>query len=262
AQAVGDYQQSLAGGRGNPGGMQAMMERMMKDPAYQARFEKMSKQEQEAEIRKFMGNAQAPPPPAGETAAERQAKQATTETTAVLAKQKELFTLIDRVREIDAEFAKKDQAILATPGGHDQIAKDVAARIAKLPVFGGGEADPIPDPVKLQALQREQATRDRARSTWELQQRTALFGQRKARYKELATAYATWLKQNVAPTTSQTAQLLDDATAEAALTCEQELISATEKLGQYSSEVTWNAALYESFYQKKMAEPAARPISR
>src|SRR5439155_25907489 len=100
-QAAGDYQQSLAGAPGNApsgGGMQAMMQRMMNDPAYQERFEKMTKQEQEAEVRKYMGNAQAPAPPTEETAAERRAKQATKEGTAVLAKQNELSNIIQRMK--------------------------------------------------------------------------------------------------------------------------------------------------------------------
>lgn len=182
AQAVGGYQQSLSGAPGNgPSGMQAMMEKMMSDPAYQARFEKMTKKEQEAELQKYMGNASAPPPPVGETAAERQAQQATKETTAVLAKQNELSGIIERMSAIDAEFAKKDKAIMATPGGHDQIAKEIRARVEKLPVVATGEAGDMVDPVKLQLLQREQATRDRARSALELQQRTALQAQRKAR---------------------------------------------------------------------------------
>jgi hypothetical protein len=261
AQAVGSYQQSLSGAPGNAlsgGGMQAMMERMMNDPAYQERFEKMSKKEQEAELQKYMGKA---PPPVGETAAERQAKQAVKETSTVVAKQNELGTLLQRVLGIDAEFAKKDQAIMATPGGYDQIAKDIGARMQKLPVVGRGEAGDIVDPVKLQALQREQATRDRARAGWELQQRTALYAQRKAQSKEVAAAYAAWLKQNMGPVTSQTAQLLDDAAVEMAVQCEEELIGLSENLAKYTERVTTDAARYEQAYQKRMSEPLAKPFT-
>ena len=112
AQAVGSYQQSLAGGPGNAssgGGMQAMMQRMMSDPAYQERFEKMTQKEQEAELQKYMGNAHAPAPPVGETAAERRAKRDVKETTAVVAEQNELGAIVQRLAVIDAEFAKKDQ---------------------------------------------------------------------------------------------------------------------------------------------------------
>src|SRR2546426_6903461 len=257
AQAVGSYQQSLSGAPGNTpssGGMQAMMERMMNDPAYQERFEKMSKKEQEAELQKYMGNAHAPAPPTGETAAERQAKQATKETATVMAGQNELGNIMQRMRAGDAEFAKKDQAILAAPGGHDQIAKEIGARIEKLPVIGHGEAGDIVDPIKLQALEREQVTRSRTRATWELEQRAALYAQRKVRYKEGAATYTAWLKKNLGPVSSQTAQLLDDATVEMALQCEEQLIGLSEDLAKYTAEATRYAAQHEWLYQKKMSE--------
>jgi len=260
AQAVGSYTQSLSGAPTNApgGGMQAMMQRLMSDPAYQARFEKMSKAEQEAELQKYMGNAQAPPPPVGETAAERQAKKGVAETQAAVAKQKELSALMQRVGEIDVEINNKDKAILATPGGYDQISKDVRARMAKVPMITGGEAD-FPDPAKMQPLERELVTRWRTRATWELQQRTPLYAQRKAKYKEVATAYVTWLRQNLGTVNSnQTAQLLDDSTMEIAVRCEEELIKAAENLGKYSSGATSNAAGYEKSYQQKMSEPLAK----
>jgi hypothetical protein len=264
-QAAGDYQQSLAGAPGNApsgGGMQAMMQRMMNDPAYQERFEKMSKQEQEAEMRKYMGNEHAPAPPTGETAAERRAKRATDETTAVIARQKELADIRQRLNGIDAVFAKKDQAILATPGGYDQIAKEISARVEKLPVVATGEAGDMVDPVKLQALQREQATRERTRATWELQQRAALYGQRKARYKEVAAAYTAWLKHNLGTLSSETAQVLDDATVEMAVSVEEDLIGLSESLAKHTAEATQYAAQYERFYQMRMSEPPARPFTK
>jgi hypothetical protein len=264
-QAAGDYQQSLSGAPGTApagGGMQAIMQRMMNDPAYQERFEKMTKQEQEAEMRKYMGNEHAPAPPTGETAAERRAKRATDETAAVIARQKQLADIKQRIYGIDPVFDKKDRAILATPGGYDQIAKEISARIEKLPVVATGEAGDMVDPVKVQALQREQATRERTRATWELQQRAALYGQRKARYKEAAAAYTAWLKQNLGPLSSQTAQVLDDATVEMAVGVEEDLIAVSENLARYAAEATRYAAQYERSYQARMSEPAARPLTK
>ncbi len=264
AQAAGSYTQSLSGAPTNApgGGMQAMMQRLLSDPAYQARFEKMSKAEQEAELQKYMGTAQAPPPPVGETAAERQAKKGVVETKAAMARQKELSAIMQRLGEIDMEISNKDKAILATPGGYDEINKDVRARMAKVPMITGGEVT-FPDPAKMQPLQRELVTRERARATWELQQRTSLYAERKAKYKEVATAYVTWLRQNVGTVNSnQTAQLLDDGTMEIAVMCEDELIKAAENLGKYSSEITYLAAVYESSYQKTMSEPLVKSLSK
>ena len=265
AQAAGSYTQSLSGAPTNApgGGMQAMMQRLMSDPAYQARFEKMSKAEQEAELQKYMGNAQAPPPPVGETAAERQAKKGVAETKAAMAKTEELAALMQRVGEIDLEFNTKDKAVLATPGGYDEISKDIGARIAKLPIVGRGEAGPYSDPAKVQALRREGVTRERARATWELQQRTPLYAQRKAKYKEVATAYVTWLRRNVGTVNSnQTAQLLDDHLMEIAVRCEEDLIKAAESLGKYSADITSQAAIYESSYQKTMSEPMPKSLTK
>ena len=263
AQAAGSYTQSLSGAPTNApgGGMQAMMQRLMSDPAYQERFEKMSKAEQEAELQKYMGNT--PPPPVGETAAERQAKKGVAETKAAVAKTEELAALMQRVGEIDLEFNKKDKAVLATPGGYNEISKDIGARIAKLPIVGTGEAGSYSDPAKVQALRREGVTRERARATWELQQRTALYAQRKAKYKEVATAYVTWLRQNVGTVNSnQTAQLIDDNLMEIAVSCEEDLIKAAETLGKYSAAITSQAAIYENSYQKTMSEPMPKSLTK
>jgi hypothetical protein len=254
AQAVGSYQQSLSGGRGNPSGMQAMLERMMKDPAYQERFEKMPKKEQEAELRKYMGNALAPTPPVGETAAERQAKQAVDETSAVLAKQNDVAAIFQRIQGIDAEFVQKDQVITTGAGSHEQIAQQTRAKIAKIPLVDGGEAGPMPDPAKLKAVQREHATLDRNRAALELRQRTALYAERKTKYKEVAASYAAWLKQYVGPINNATANLLNDATADTALRCEDELINLADNLRKYNEETTRDAALYEQSYQKRLRD--------
>lgn len=259
AQAAGAYTQSASGappGVNVGAGMQAMMQRMMSDPAYQARFEKMSKAEQEAEMRKMMGNSMAPAPPSGPTAAERQAKQANTEATSVIARQKELAAINQRLYDIDAEFAKRNEAIAAAPGGHKQIGDDIDAKLARVPRVMSG-VGPVPEPAQEQAILREWATRDRERATTELQQQAALFNQRKARYKDVATAYANWLRGSGGVNT-QMAQLLDDATVQPALQMEERLIQVSESLGKYSSDATGHAAQYEQAYQTRMSKPLIR----
>ena len=106
-----------------------------------------------------------------------------------------------------------------------------------------------PDPEE-----REQVTRSRTRATWELEQRAALYAQRKAQYKEGAATYTAWLKKNLGPVSSQTAQLMDNATVEMALQCEEQLIGLSEDLSKYAAEATRYAAQHEWLYQKKMSE--------
>jgi hypothetical protein len=212
----------------------------------------MTPEEQEAEMRKAMGPGAHV---AQHTAAEeKRAMQATNEATAVMAKQNELNAIMKRILDADAEFSKKQQAIAATPGGHDLIRRESQVKIDKIPLVEMGEAGAMPDPVKFKTVKREQATLHRNRALWELQQRTSLYTQRKADYKELAASYAAWMKQNVGPASGSAAKLMQEGTAEAALRCEEELIGFAENLAKFSQAATLDAAQYELQYQKTMSE--------
>jgi hypothetical protein len=255
AQAMGSYQQSMSGAPpgASSGGMQAMMQRMMNDPEYQARFEKMSKKEQEAEMQKYMGNANAPAPPKGETAAERRAEQGQHDAGAAVARQNEVSAIYQRIREIEAEFPKKDAAISTAAGNHDQIGRELNAKIEKVPMVETG-VGATHDPAKVKQLMRERAALDRARAAAELQQRTALYSERRTKYKELAASYAAWLKQGAGPNSNITTSLMNNSAADTALHCEEELIGLAENLRKYHEQTTRDAAMYEQQYQKNLKE--------
>jgi hypothetical protein len=253
--AAGDYQQSMAGGhQETSNGMQVIMQRVMNDPEYRERFEKMTPEQQKAEMRKAMGPGA---PVAQHTAAEeKRAMQAPNEMAARVARQNEIGTLLQRMVEIDTEFEKKDKAIASSPGNHNQIDAETKAKIAKLPIVHiPGEASyDGPDPAKLKVVLREQAALDRTRAAAELQQRTALFAERKAKYKELAASYASWLKQAPGAASNSSANFVNDASADTALRCEEELIGRAESLRKYHEGATRDAAYYEQLYQKKLTE--------
>jgi hypothetical protein len=255
-QALGNYQQGMAGGNTDTSnGMQAVMQRVMNDPAYRDKFEKMTPQEQEAEMRKAMGPSAHV---AQHSAADDQrSAQASTEMAPRVARHNEISALLQRMLEIDTEFDKKEKAIAGSPGNHDQIVSETKAKIAKLPIvhIAGSEMSyDGPDPVKLKVLHREQATLDHARAASELQQRTALFAERKSKYKELAASYATWLKQSPGGTNMASANMVNDFSDDAALSCEEQLIKLAESLRRYHEDSTRNAAMYEQLYQQRMAE--------
>lgn len=259
SQAMGDYTQSMSGappGVNVGGGMQAMMQRMMSDPSFRERFEKMSRKEQEAEMQKMMGNAHAPPPPTGPTAAERQAKVGTDEGTAALARQNalaDIFKQISGIAAIDAEYDKKDKVIRTAPGSHKDIDAAFQAKYDKLPKPICGEAGCGPEPTAVAPLERERVTRNRARASSELTQRAVLYGQRKAKYQELAAAYTAWLKQDKGLPTTPVAQQVDGGTIDMALRAESDLIGYSERLAKYSAEATTDAAGYEREYQIESA---------
>jgi hypothetical protein len=253
--SMADYQQSMAGGHPETAqGMQAIMQRMMNDPEYRERFEKMTPQQQEAEMRKAMGPGA---PVAQHTAAEeKRAMQAPNEMAVRVARQKEVAAILERLLRIDTEFEQKDKAIASSPGNHEQIAADTKEKISKLPIVHiPGEASyDGPDPAKLKVVLREQAALDRTRAGADLQQRTRLFAERKAKYKELAASYSDWLKQASPEASNASANLVNDASTHLALECEQEFIKRAENLRKYHEATTRDAAYYEQLYQKKLTE--------
>ena len=267
SKAMGDYAQSMSGappGVNVGGGMQAMMQRVMSDPAYQERFEKMSRKEQEAEMQKMMGNAHAPPPPTGPTAAERQAKVATDEGTAAMARQNalaDIYKQINGIAAIDADFDKKDQAIRTAPGSHKDIDAAYQAKYSKLPVTCN-DMGCSPAAAAVVPLERDRVTRNRARASSELPLRAALYAQRKGKYKELAAAYTAWLKQDKGPPTTPVAQQVDEGTIEIALHAESELIGYSERLAGYSAEVTRDTAGYVREFQDRSANGFLPPAFR
>ena len=180
-QAAANFQQNIVtgGGRNSPA-MQAMMQRMMNDPEYRARFQKMSDQQKEAEIRNNMGTV-APPTPEQHQKAQQELR-AGNEVATNMAIRNELNQMSQRIGEIDLEFTKKDQAISASKGSHEDIAREIGAKMAKVPVVELGEYGHDRDPQQMMALEREQAARDRERAALELSQRVALHAQRKAQY--------------------------------------------------------------------------------
>lgn len=256
-QAAENYKQSLitGGGRNSPG-MQAMMQKVMNDPEYRARFQKMSDQEKEAEMRKFMGNAP-PTAPTQQTPAEQQQAQERTQTkndvTTAMAIRSELSQMVQRMGEIDATFAKKDLEITHSPGNHTEIAGIIAAKVAKVPIVELGEYGKDRDPELMKPLMREEATLHRDRAGWELKQRSALHAQRKAQYKALVVAYQAWLKQNQGRINASMTDMIRGTNTEIGVAgYEEALVGLSETLAKYTEEVTKDVAHYERNYREKV----------
>lgn len=157
----------------------------MSDPEYQARFETMTKEEQEAELRKYMGNT--PPPLTGETAAEKRAKQATNDTATAVNRQNEIAAILRRILGIDGEFTKKKIRSLLLRAVTNR-SRATSARLSKVPIIGEGELQP--DPAKVKPIKREETALHHARAAPRTSQRTALYAKRKAKYIKMSVRNA------------------------------------------------------------------------
>ena len=256
-QSVANYQQNLVAGNGrNSPEMQAMMQKVMSDPAYRVRLMQMSPQEQEAEVRRNMGVV------APQTAEQHQKAQqqigAANETASSMAVRNEMSQMQQRFAAIDADFARRDLAITNSPGNHQQIADEIGAKMANVPIVELGEYGHDRDPEQIMRLTREKALRDRERAGVELLERTKLYQQRKGQYAKLIAEYQTWLKQNLGRINSSTFDPpLSNNTELVVIGCEDTLISMTEDLAKYSKEVTLDAARYERNYQDNVSASKA-----
>ena len=124
--------------------MQAMMQKVMSDPAYRARLMQMSPQEQEAEVRRNMGAG--PTQTAEQHQKAQQQIRAGNETATAMAVRNEITQMQQRFAAVDADFARRDLAITNSPGNHQQIADEIGAKIAKVPMVELGEYGHDRDP--------------------------------------------------------------------------------------------------------------------
>jgi hypothetical protein len=159
------FQQNVQNRVPGSANMQATMQRLMADP----NFMKLSAEEKEAAFRQAMGAA-----PESAQAQQRVRGQIGTAN----AIRDEITQMAQRLGEIDRDFVAKDQEITAAPGNHDQIARQIGAKIEQVPVVELGEYGRDRDPAQVTALLRQQAALDHARAEWELQKRTALHAER------------------------------------------------------------------------------------
>jgi hypothetical protein len=250
-QSMAGFQQNLVTGNGrNSPEMRAMMQKVMSDPAYRARLNSMTPQEQEAEIRRNMGKVT--PLSAEEHEKAQQQLRNGDEIRTSMAVRNEINEMGTRLGEIEATYARRDQAISLTPGNHRQIAEAIGDKMAKVPIVELGEYGHDRDPVKVQALEREKARMDRDRAAAELAERTKLYKQRKLEYAGLIANYQTWLKQNLGRINTSTNFMENKNTELAVAGYEEALIGISEDLAKYSKDATRDAAMYENIYKDKM----------
>jgi hypothetical protein len=250
-QSMASFQQNLVTGNGrNSPEMQAMMQKVMTDPAYRARLNRMTPQEQEAEIRRNMGKVT--PLSSEEHLNAQQQLRSGDEIRTSMAVRNEIAAMNARMGEIEAAYARRDQAISLTPGNHQQIAQAIGEKMSRVPVVELGEYGRDRDPAQMQALEREQARLDRERAAAELAERTRLYKQRKAEYAGLIANYQAWLKQNLGRINISTNLIENKNTELTVAGYEEALIGLSEELAKYSQDAARDAAMYENIYKDKM----------
>jgi hypothetical protein len=242
------------GGRTSPG-MQAMMQKVMTDPEYRKRYEKMSDQEKETELRKFMATdpAKTFDQIQDEQIQAKQRLQAKNEAATTIAIRNDLQEMTRQRNALDTAFSARDLEITNTTGTHREINEEATAKLAKIPMVNDQIMGRVHDLELTAALNKETAAKHHARAIWELQQRNALLADQRLKLKDLASSYQNWLKNNQAKINGSTAPadlLRGENTEIEVASYEESFVDAAYDLAKYSEAGTKEAANYEEMFRQ------------
>lgn len=243
----------------NPGfqsaGMTALYQKVVSDPAYAARFEKMSDKEKEVELRKYMAGDQVVAKTPQQMAAEQKAQEAQNQQKNKVQNAMEINqVLLDfqtKIAAVRAAYEQEFAAVTNAPNNHAAIEIEHGKKLKAIPIVELGEYGHDHDPVKAQALQLEMLTKHRTLAVNELKQYQALLSKLRMEYKKIANEYLTAINQNRHKINGNPEDLYNGTQTELAVASfEMELLSLATDVAKHSEQLTKDVAYWEAEYQK------------
>ncbi|MFN7116573.1 MAG: hypothetical protein ACK4TA_07205 [Saprospiraceae bacterium] len=247
-QAANQYMQ-------NPGiesaGMTALYQKVMSDPAYAARFEKMSDKEKEAELRKYMANDApvANTPQRQQALAQQQTEQQKVQNSMEINQ----FLTDMHVKLSNVQMAMETEFAAVTTGAnnHHAIEEAHGKKLKLIPIVELGEYGHDHDPAKVQALRLETLTKHRTQATAELKQYQALLSKLRTQYKLITTEYLAFIKQNAHKINGNPEDLYKGTNTELAVASfEMSLLSLATDISKHAEQLTAEVAHWEGEYQR------------
>ncbi|MCB0535388.1 MAG: hypothetical protein H6574_02875 [Lewinellaceae bacterium] len=227
-------------------GMTALYQKIISDPAYAARFEKMSEQERGAELRKFMANDKPQVKTVAQQQQEKQQLAKSGQIQVAMAFQQQHAELQHLIMDANNRFAEQRTAILTAPGGHSDIDAAYQKKYAAIPEIVMGEGREK-DPDKLQKLNREVALEHKVLAEKLLKRNQMLLTELQDDYQRIMAGYAGFYAMYGPQIDSAPVNPLNSgADAEtAALQCEMTLSGLVLSLIDQAKEITREAAEWE-----------------
>ncbi|MCB9298693.1 MAG: hypothetical protein H6559_37090 [Lewinellaceae bacterium] len=237
----------------NSPGMTALYQKMMSDPAYARRFEKMSEQERMAELQKYMANdpAVANTPERAQQARQQMAHRDNV-TNSMEINQK-LTEMSQEMYAVVNKYGERLQAIDNQPGNHAEIDADFNRKYNALPEIIAGEAGRQKDPELEKKLRIETAARHREFAAASLKQYIPLLDELKAQYVRIADSYMQFIAANRHRVNGDPAGLYDGTNTELAIAnFESSLLGSGLDIIRQARQLTRNTATWEQNYQEVM----------
>lgn len=259
-QATAQYMADPFAGSGTQSaGMSALYQKVISDPAYAKKFEKMSDAEKEAELRKYMANDRPATKTPAETAQYRsQVAQQQSQADRIRNAQEIQLKLLEYQQDISAvgmAYGQKMEAIKQAGKSHDAISQEYAKRYNAIPMVSLGEYGHDHDPEKVRPLRLEEAKIQLERAQQELKENTAALAEASKEYQAIIADYLGYLKLNYSKIYGgTTAKDMMEATntEQPLLSFESGLLGLGLQLSGYAKEITKEAANWQANYLKTL----------
>lgn len=240
-------------------GMNALYQKIIGDPAYAKKFEKMSDAEKEAELRKYMANDQ----PVVKSPAEIQQQQRASEQQQFQADrirnaQEIQLKIVEWQQEMSGvamDYAQQSQEIEQQGRSHEVISKEYGKKHEAIPMVSLGEYGSDHDPEQVRKIKLEEAKLHRERAQEELVKYNAAISSISNRYQSIVSEYLAYLNQNKSKIyggTSAKDMMEATNTEQPLLGFEMSLIGTALQLNDYSKEITQKTAQWEANYLQAM----------
>ena len=231
--------QSAAASVGAMGGpcIQAVMQKVMNDPAYRASYNKMTQAQKQQEFSNCQSSV---PDQTKNKQLQQSSDQFQSQMKTSANSSQELAKIAQELQTIQDNSKKRALEIQNSPGTHQQIKADADTKIRALPLVNMGELGMVHDPEAAKQIRKEQLLLDRNRAGWELNESSSNYSLTKSKIMGVVSEYQMWIKKyGGAPMAEkQGAQF------------ESDLIDAANGLVGYTSSTTGEVASWERIYRQ------------
>lgn len=229
-------------------GMTALYQKIISDPAYAARFEKMSEKEKEAELRKYMANDKPQVKTPAQMEQEKEQTRQSNKVRAAMEFQQAFAGFSARVYELQAKYQQERTERLNAPGNHTEIEADFSKKYDLIPEVVYGEYGRDKDIEQLTKLKKETAVRHQAFAAVILKQDIEALDKLKANLKSLAADYAHYFQTHKHDINGNMADQMQGTETESLFAnFEMGLLGLAQELAKLSKESVQEAAQWEKY---------------
>ena len=239
-------------------GMTALYQKMMSDPAYAQRFQKMTEQERMVELQKYMANdpLMVKTPEQVQQANQQMARR--DEVVDAMEINGKITELTQEIQNAVNAYGEGVNQVDAQPGNHAGIDAKFGEKYNALPEIIAGEVGKVKDPEMEKKLRMETAAQHRERAAADLKQYSLLLQELKVQYKQIASSYMQFIAANAPRVNGNMADLYAGTNTELNLAnFEASLLGLGLDLIKKSRELTSNVAFWEQNYQQVMSSYGA-----